>query len=82
MNKEDIIEYFHKIKYAVPAMILLYAVFLVLGFVFKSCTPELPLTPREKNGVDTVYAGDSAYIIHFKIDSAYEQEQNNDDDGN
>lgn len=27
--------------------------------------------PRDKKGIDTLYVGDSVFIIHFGIDSVY-----------
>jgi hypothetical protein len=81
MNRR-LADFLNDVKYALPALVVLYGAFMVFGFLLKSCTPKLPLTPREKNGVDTVYTQDSAYIIHFKIDSVYEQEQVDHDDGN
>jgi hypothetical protein len=82
MNKDSIPDFLNEAKYALPAIAFMYAFFLVIGFLFKGCTPPEQPTPRDKDGVDTIYTSDSVYIIHFKIDSVYEQEQTDHDDGN
>lgn len=58
----------HKIN-SVPWLIVL----TVIGIAWYS-TWKHPSEwyPKIKQGVDTVYAGDSAYVIKFKIDTAYE----------
>jgi hypothetical protein len=37
--------------------------------------PIAELTPRQKNGIDTLYTDDSAYVIKYQIIKAFEIEK-------
>lgn len=44
----------------------------VASFAWYSTYPRAPeWKPKSKQGVDTVYSGDSVYIMKFKVDTAY-----------
>jgi hypothetical protein len=41
---------------------------------------KYPPSPRLNNGVDSVFTEDSVYIMHFTIDSVYENQEDAEDD--
>jgi hypothetical protein len=69
MTKKEILEWIDVAKY-----ILIIAFFI---WLFKDgCGhSNQNIGFRDKNGIDTIYTDDSAYIIHFEIDSSYEIEK-------
>lgn len=53
-----------------------FAIFLAAIAFLAPLNPQMesainPDNPRLKRGMDTIFVGDSAYVIHFHIDSAY-----------
>ncbi len=49
-------------------------IILVIVFIRDWWDSEHKISPRMKNGKDILFSNDSAYVIHFTIDSVYELE--------
>lgn len=76
LRTADVIKLLHQMSKDSSAglIVLLFFGGLILYCCFKDNSNN-SVSPRDKMGIDTVYAGDSIYAIHFTIDTVMENDE-------